>query len=114
MSLELSTRSRPAFEQARLGDIVRTGVRRSVPVHHLSVPPRRDAAGAAAAEPLAGVRRLPTIATLEHRARVLLGLAMLGAAVVLLALGAGAFVPLSVCTAAALVTYLQPPLRVTA
>ncbi|XVS66020.1 hypothetical protein ACQPYE_08190 [Actinosynnema sp. CA-299493] len=114
MSLELSTRSRLAFEQARPGDVVRMGIRRSPVVHHLPAAPRPNAAGPAASEPVNGIGRLPTIAALHHRARVLLGLAMLGAVVVLLALGALAVVPLIVCTAAALVTFLQPPLRVTA
>ncbi|WP_367131061.1 hypothetical protein [Saccharothrix sp. HUAS TT1] len=67
--------------------------------------------GPAAPQPPTGAHRLPTVAALHHRVRVLLGLAVLGALVVLLALGAQAVVPLAVCAAAAATTYLLPPVR---
>lgn len=112
-SLVLSTRSGPAPEQARPGD-VRAIVRRSLAVHRLpTVPARVRPAGPTAPERPAGADGLPTIATLHHQARLLLGLTVVSAVVELLALGWLATGPVAVVAGAALVTYLQPPVRVT-
>lgn len=113
-SLELSTRSLPASRQAHPGD-VRTAVRRSLLVHRLpTVPARVRTAGRAATETSTGAVRLPSIATLHRRARLLLGLTMVSAVLELLTLGWLAAGPVTVIAGAALVTFLQGPVRVTA
>ncbi|NUT52962.1 MAG: hypothetical protein HOV94_37595 [Saccharothrix sp.] len=109
----MSTWSRPGLERARLGD-EHQAVRRSLLVHRLpTVPAPVRAAGRRAPEPPTDTR-LPSIATLHHQAKLLLGLAAVSAVVVLGSLGWLGVGSVVAFTGAATLTYLQPTVRVTA